>query len=238
MARKTDIEWTEATWNPVTGCTRISKGCLNCYAERMAKRLAGRYGYDKKDPFKVTLHPNRLAQPMGWRKKNTIFVCSMGDLFHEDVPDDYIVQVFDVMRACAHHTFQVLTKRSERLSQIDLIIGDWPENIWAGVTIESSEYKARIDHLRKVPAKVRYLSCEPLLVDLGPLSLNGIDWVIAGGESGWGARKMSRAWIADIRDQCVAQNTPFFFKQWGGAKKKLNGRVLDGKKWNQYPRAA
>ena len=175
MARKTDIEWTEATWNPVTGCTKISKGCRNCYAERMAKRLAGRYGYDKEDPFKVTLHPNRIAQPIGWRKKNTIFVCSMGDLFHEDVPDDYIVQVFDVMRACAHHIFQVLTKRSERLSQIDHIIGDWPENVWAGVTIESSEYKSRIDHLRKVPAKVRYLSCEPLLDNLGPLSISCID---------------------------------------------------------------
>ena len=174
MAWETDIEWTGATWNPVTGCTKISKGCLNCYAERMAKRLAGRYGYDREDPFKVTLHPNRLDQPIGWRKKNNIFVCSMGDLFHEDVSDDFIVRVFNVMRRAAHHTFQVLTKRSERLSQIHHFIGNWPSNVWAGVTVESSGYKYRIDHLRKVPSSVRYLSCEPLLDNLGSLPLGGI----------------------------------------------------------------
>jgi protein gp37 len=162
----------------------------------------------------------------------------MSDLFHENVSFEFISEVFDVMERCPQHTFQVLTKRSKRFSQISHIIGDWPENVWAGVTIESSEYKDRIDHLRQVPVKVRYLSCEPLLDNLGLLSLSGINWVIAGGESGWSARKVRRTWIANIRDQCVAQNTPFFFKQWGGVKKKLNGRLLDGREWNQYPRAA
>lgn len=229
------MEWTEATWNPVTGCTKISKGCLNCYAERMARRLAGRYGYDKEDPFKVTLHRNRIDQPLKWRKPTSIFVCSMGDMFHKDVPDDYIGRIFDVMRACPHHTFQVLTKRPARLGRIHFTTGDWPANVWAGVTVESSAYKARIDLLRKVPAKIKYLCCEPLLDFLGPISLNGIDWVIAGGESGWGSRKLHREWIADLRDQCVGQKTPFYFKQWGGVRKKHNGRLLDGKEWCQYP---
>jgi protein gp37 len=236
MARKTEMEWTGATWNPVTGCTKISTGCRNCYAERMSKRLAGRYGYDKENPFKVTLHPNRLNQPLKWRKPNSIFVCSMGDLFHKEVPDDYIIRIFDVMRACPRHTFQILTKRSERLSQIHPITGGWPPNVWAGVTVEAAENKNRIGHLRKAPAKVRYLCCEPLLGFLGPLPLSGIHWVIAGGESGWGARKLHHDWIADLRDQCVAQNTPLYFKQWGGIRKKLNGRLLDGKEWCQYPR--
>jgi len=236
MARNTDIECTEATWNPVTGCTKISKGCLNCYAERMAKRLGGRYGYDRENPFKVTRHSNRIDQPRRWRKKTTIFVCSMGDLFHEDVPDETIGQVFKVIRACPHHTFQILTKRSQRMCRIHRTIGDWPENVWAGVTLESSEYKARIKDLKKVPAPVKYLCCEPLLDNLGPLALNGIDWVIAGGESGWGAREVKKAWVLDLRDQCVAQKTAFFFKQWGGVKKKLNGRLLDGEMWSQYPK--
>ena len=240
MPRQTKIVCTEATWNPVTGCTKISPGCRNCYAERMSKRLAGRYGYDRNDPFQVTYHANRLDQPTRWRKKTMIFVCSMGDLFHEAVSNEIISKLFEVMRACPDHTFQLLTKRDERLGRIQDVIGSWPENVWAGVTLESADYIGRLKNLRKVPAAVRYLCCEPLLGSLGAISLKGINWVIAGGETGWGARNLEKKWVTDLRDQCVAQHTAFFFKQWGGPPKRSNrkgqnGCRINGKRWHQYP---
>ncbi len=235
MAANSGIEWTESTWNPVTGCTKISKGCLNCYAEKMAKRLAGRYGYPKDEPFKVTPHPNRLDQPKFWRGNHLIFVCSMSDFFHEDVPDTFIYNVLNIIKECPVHTFQILTKRSDRMLQISNKIKRWPDNVWIGVTVESKAYKKRIEHLRKVKAPVKFLSCEPLLEDLGKLELNDIDWVIVGGESGFKARPMEKRWVTNIRDQCIKANIPYFFKQWGGVNKKAAGRSLDGQEWNQMP---
>lgn len=229
------IEWTESTWNPVTGCTKISKGCLNCYAERMSKRLAGRCGYPKDTPFKVTLHPNRLSQPSKWKKKHIIFVCSMSDLFHKDIPDSYIFEVLNVIKDRSHHTFQVLTKRPERMVQFTQKAGPLPANLWLGVTVESEEYKSRIDLLRQIKAQIRFLSCEPLLNDLGQLNLEKIDWVIVGGESGFKARPIKPEWAINIRNQCVSKNIPYFFKQWGGVRKKDKGRLLEGREWNEMP---
>lgn len=234
MAEKSKIEWTESTWNPVTGCTKISEGCLNCYAERMAYRLQS-MGQDKyKNGFKVTEHPENLEEPLKWRKPQIIFVCSMSDLFHKKVSDDYIKQVFRTMNRAHWHTFQVLTKRSKRLVHLAHEL-EWARNIWMGVTVESQKYKRRISDLAKTPAHIKYLSIEPMISEIKPISLKGIDWVIVGGESGPGSRPMEENWVISIRDKCVKSNVPFFFKQWGGVNKKQTGRLLKGKTWDQYP---
>lgn len=235
MAYKSLIEWTESTWNPVTGCTKISNGCLNCYAERMAKRLAGRYGYPKEKPFQVTLHPERLEQPIRLLRKHVIFVCSMSDFFHSDISENFRLKIMDVIRRCPQHIFQILTKREEKMLDFSRKIEVWPDNVWVGVTIEAKEYKKRIDYLKEIDASVKFLSCEPLLNDLGMLNLEGINWVIVGGESGFNARQICSEWATNIRDQCLSRNIPYFFKQWGGINKKAAGRFLEGKEWNQMP---
>ena len=231
----TKIEWTDATWNPVTGCHKISPGCKHCYAERMSKRLhaAGMPKY--RNGFAVvTTHPDALDIPLRWRKPRAIFVNSMSDLFHDAVPDDFIRQVFAVMTQAHWHRYQVLTKRPERLLALNETL-PWPPQVWLGVSVESDRYVGRIDLLRQTDAAVKFLSLEPLLGPLPGLNLDGIDWVIVGGESGPGARPMAREWAADIRDQCLAAGVPFHFKQWGGVFKKRNGRLLDGREWNGFP---
>ncbi len=234
MAVGSTIEWTEATWNPVTGCTKLSDGCKNCYAERMSKRLQGMGQPNYREGFKVRVHPKTLGIPIRWKKPRMVFVNSMSDLFHEKVPTAYIQRVFEVMRRADWHTYQVLTKRSERLIEMapDL---EWSSNIWMGVSVENSKYISRIDDLARVPAAVRFLSLEPLLGPLQKINLDGIDWVIVGGESGPGARPMRPEWVKDIRDQCNASAVPFFFKQWGGTRKKQTGRDLDGRTWDDMP---
>jgi len=232
-----NIEWTDETWNPTTGCTKISPGCKNCYALAMSKRLKG-MGSPKyqngKDGFDLTIHPNALSIPIDWKKPKMIFVNSMSDLFHKDVPLWFITEVVDVCITAHWHKFQILTKRSSRLLELnDKII--WPDNVWMGVSIETSEYRYRIDNLRKTHAKVKFLSIEPLIGPLYHLDLSGIDWVIVGGESGPNSRPMNVDWVRRIRDQCLEQDVPFFFKQWGGKNKKKSGRVLDGMTWDQYP---
>ncbi len=234
MAQKSSIDWTDSSWNPVTGCTKISDGCKHCYAEKMALRLRGMGQKKYENGFELTLHPGVLNEPLKWARPNMIFVCSMGDLFHEDVPDDYIARVFHVMNRAKQHTFQVLTKRSSRLSKIAKSLR-WTDNIWAGVTVESSKYKQRIDDLKTLPAKIKFLSLEPLLSELPNIKLNGINWVIVGGESGTGARPMSKEWVSDIKNQCECKEIPFFFKQWGGVNKKAAGKVLEGRIWNEMP---
>lgn len=234
MAQGSSIEWTEATWNPVTGCTKISPGCLNCYAERMARRLQamGQSNYSK--GFELALQPHMLELPLTWKKPKTIFVNSMSDLFHKDVPIDYVRQVFAVMREAHWHRFQVLTKRANRLREM----GDslpWAPNIWMGVSVESSKYRPRVDALRSSGAHVKFLSLEPLLGPLDDMNLTGIDWVIVGGESGPGARPIKPQWVKDLRDQCRRAQVPFFFKQWGGRNKKRTGRTLEGRTWDQMP---
>ena len=240
MSDRSAIEWTEATWNPVTGCTKVSSGCTHCYAETFAERFRGVPGHPYEMGFDLTLRPERLEQPLRWRAPRRIFVNSMSDLFHERVPEGYIREVFNVMERAHWHTFQVLTKRVERLAALapDL---PWPRNVWMGVSIENQRFTRRIEVVRRVPARVRFLSCEPLL---GPLclDLSGIHWVIAGGESGSRARPMQPKWIRDIRDQCLAVHVPFFFKQWGAhdergirCGKGTAGRVLDGRLWESYP---
>lgn len=235
MADSSSIEWTEATWNPVTGCTKISSGCAHCYAELMARRLQAMRQPNYRNGFKLTLQPQMLEKPLAWRKPRKIFVNSMSDLFHEDVPMDYIRKVFDVMHRADWHQYQVLTKRSLRLRDVaeDL---PWGSHIWAGVSVENEANQRRIGDLRKIPAKIKFLSLEPLLGPLPGLDLSGIDWVIVGGESGKGARPMDPDWVLDIRDQCLASGTPFFFKQWGGQNKKAAGRMLEGRFWNEMPR--
>jgi protein gp37 len=235
LAHKTRIEWTESTWNPVTGCTKVSPGCKHCYAERMAKRLQAIGQPNYKNGFRLALQPHMLELPLRWRKPQIIFVNSMSDLFHADVPEEYLRQVFDLMRRAHWHRFQVLTKRAERLAELGPDL-DWPENVWMGVSVESTSYRARIDCLRSVPALTRFLSLEPLLGPLPDLDLNGIHWVIAGGESGPRARPMDGDWVRDIRDQCQIADVPFFFKQWGGRNKKRAGRILDGRTWDEMPR--
>ena len=235
MGQKSKIEWTESTWNPVTGCTKISAGCLNCYAERMAKRLHAMGVDNYRNEFEVTLHPHVLEKPLKWKQPQTIFVNSMSDLFHKNVPLDFIQQIFDVMRRASWHRFQVLTKRSERLLDLHRKI-DWPDNVWMGVTVENDDCIYRIEHLRNTGASVKFLSLEPLLGSLENLNLNNIDWVIVGGESGPGARPIEPDWVRGIRDQCVESKTPFFFKQWGGVNKKKNGRTLDKRTWSQMPK--
>ena len=235
MAQHSKIEWTESTWNPVTGCTKISAGCQNCYAERMAKRLHAMGVDNYRNGFEVTLHSHVLNKPLSWKQPQTIFVNSMSDLFHELVPDYFIQNIFDVMRKASWHRFQVLTKRSERLLHLNQSI-DWPENVWMGVTVENADCMYRIEHLRNTGAIIKFLSLEPLLGPLHKMNLENIDWVIAGGESGPGARPIEADWVRDIRDQCVKSKTPFFFKQWGGVNKKKNGRTLDERTWSQMPK--
>jgi protein gp37 len=232
---KSAIEWTQSTWNPVTGCSKVSPGCKHCYAERMAKRLQamGQPNYSK--GFRVALHPEMLEHPLSWKKPQTIFVNSMSDLFHEDVSQDFLARVFDVMARASWHTFQVLTKRAERLEEVAPTL-QWPRNVWMGVSVESPNYLHRLNHLRNVPAAVRFVSFEPLLEALGVIDLKGVDWAIVGGESGPGARPIERAWVVDIRTQCRAARVPFFFKQWGGTNKKLAGRLLDERTWDDLPR--
>lgn len=229
------IEWTESTWNPVTGCTKISAGCLNCYAERMAKRLQAMGQANYANGFEVTLHPHVLEYPLKLRKPQVIFVNSMSDLFHEDVPLEFIQQVFDVIERAKQHTFQILTKRAERLEELSPLL-DWPGNLWMGVTVENQNCSFRIDHLRRVPAAIRFLSMEPLLSSVEDMNLENIDWVIVGGESGPGARPIEKDWVRDILRQCQTANIPFFFKQWGGVNKKKNGRILDGRFYDQTPK--
>jgi len=234
MAIKSPIEWTEATWNPVTGCTKISPGCKHCYAERMAKRLKAMGQPNYADGFKLTLQPRMLELPLHWKKPQTIFVNSMSDLFHEDVPIEYIQKVFDVMRRANWHQFQVLTKRAERLLELDPKL-DWPGHVWMGVSVENADYKSRIDCLRRTHAKIKFLSLEPLLGPLKRMNLKGIDWAIVGGESGPGARPMQPEWVTEIRDQCHKAKVPFFFKQWGGVNKKRTVRRLEGRTWDEMP---
>jgi protein gp37 len=234
VATKSKIEWTGSTWNPVTGCTKISPGCTNCYAERMAKRLQAMGQPNYCAGFKLTLHEHALELPLKWKKPQTIFVNSMSDLFLKGVSTEFIRKVFDVMQRADWHTFQALTKRSERLATLSKVL-PWPHNIWMGVTVENENYTFRIDHLRKTGACIKFLSIEPLLGPIPHLDLEGIDWVIVGGESGPGARPMKLEWVLDIRDQCINAGVPFFFKQWGGVQKKKAGRELEGKTWDEMP---
>jgi len=237
MASESSIEWTNATWNPVTGCTKVSPGCAHCYAERFAERWRGLKGSPYEQGFDLKLWDERLELPLTWRSPKLIFVNSMSDLFHERVPLTFIKKVFKTMREAHWHTFQVLTKRSDRLAAwADKL--DWPPNVWMGVSVENRRMMKRIDDLREVPAAVRFLSVEPLLEGLGRIDLNGIHWVIVGGESGPGARPMESEWVTEIRDQCTRKKVPFFFKQWGGVFKKNAGRELSGRTWDQMPKAA
>lgn len=233
MAKKTKIEWTESSWNPITGCSKISDGCLNCYAFRMAKRLKamGNIRYIK--GFEVNIHKDIIDLPLRWKSPRKIFVNSMSDLFHEDVSDDIILQIFETMNKAHWHIFQVLTKRSHRIIQLNKRI-NWTENIWLGVTVESDKYINRINDLKATEAKTKFISAEPLLSNL-LLDLNGIDWVIVGGESGPGARPIKEEWIWNIKQQCEESNTAFFFKQWGGTQKKKNGSLLRGLEYKAYP---
>lgn len=224
MATNSSIEWTEVTWNPVTGCNKVSAGCKYCYAERMAKRLQAIGVEQYRDGFKLTLAPHTLTMPQNWKSPKLVFVNSMSDLFHKDVPFDYLSKVFDVMNLTERHTYQILTKRSERLLEISKKL-NWTQNIWMGVSVENDQVKFRIDDLRMTPAKTKFLSIEPLIGPVGELDLTGIHWVIVGGESGPGARPVKKAWVADILRQCVAQGVKFFFKQWG--KAEFNADPLD-----------
>ena len=228
------IEWTQITYNPITGCNKVSRGCDNCYAERMAKRLQamGTRGY--KDGFKLTLQPHVLEKPLKIKKSKMIFVCSMSDIFHKDVPDEYIIKIFEIMNKAHWHTFQVLTKRPKRLEKIAHKL-KWTKNIWMGVTVEANEYVNRVDYLRNSPAYIKFLSIEPLIDSVDKLDYTGIDWVIVGGESGYGARVLKKEWVLEVRDRCLELDIPFFFKQWGGVNKKKAGRLLDGKIYDNMP---
>jgi len=231
---QTKIEWTDATWNPVTGCNKISPGCKHCYAERLANRLLAMGQSNYRNGFEVTLQPQMLEHPLQWKTPKRIFVNSMSDLFHKDVPTSYIKQVFKVMNLAHWHQFQVLTKRSERVLELNSEL-KWAPQIWMGVSVESDKYKHRINDLRQTGAHIKFLSLEPLLGPLSKLNLRGIDWAIVGGESGPGARPIDQNWVVDIRDQCLKSGVPFFFKQWGGVQKKRTGRTLDGRTWDQMP---
>ncbi len=231
---KSKIEWTETTWNPVTGCSKISEGCKNCYAERMSARLKAMHSKNYQNGFEVTCHPHALDTPLSWKTPRMVFVNSMSDIFHDSVPDSFVKEIFNTMKLSTHHTYQLLTKRPERLAEIDKII-KWQDHIWMGVTVESGQYKDRIDYLRACKAKKKFLSIEPLIDQVGVVDLDGIDWVIVGGESGPGSRIMKEEWIVAVRDQCIESKTPFFFKQWGGVNKKKTGRLLKGKLWDEYP---
>jgi protein gp37 len=239
MAQNSSIEWTDATWNPVRGCTKISPGCKHCYAETFAERFRGVKGHPYEQGFDLRLVPHKLAEPLRWRSPKMIFVNSMSDLFHDAVPDDYIVRVATVMARAKWHTYQVLTKRSERLRNLlntKLSFAAEQCHIWWGVSVEDKKYGLpRIEDLRKAEAKVRFLSVEPLLEDLGNVRLEGVDWVIVGGESGAGARPMKKEWVLSLRDQCRRRSVPFFFKQWGGVRKATTGRRLEGKTYDEFP---
>lgn len=228
---RTAIEWTDRTWNPTTGCNKVSPGCKHCYAETLTKRFPRSFS----NGFKFTLHPERMNQPLQWRKPSMIFVNSMSDVFHEQMPLTYLREIFKVIEAAPQHTFQVLTKRHERLVELAPLL-PWPKNLWMGVSVENQKYAHRVDHLRRVPAHVRFLSCEPLL---GPLDLNldGIDWVITGGESGPKHRPVDVEWVRSIRDQCAEAGVAFFHKQWGGVNPKSGGRLLDGRTHDELPPA-
>lgn len=237
MAINSTIEWTGSTWNPVTGCSKVSPGCKNCYAERMARRLQAMGQPNYINGFKVTLHENTLELPLRWNKPQTIFVNSMSDLFHNEVTTDFIQKVFKVMNEAGWHRFQILTKRSERLLKLNSRLY-WSPNIWMGVSVENSKFNFRIDHLRQTDAGIKFISFEPLIGSVGAVNLKGIGWVIVGGESGPGARPVHEDWVLEILYQCQDANIPFFFKQWGGTNKKKNGRLLLGRTWNEVPLSA
>jgi len=234
MALSSSIEWTDSTWNPVTGCTKISSGCANCYAERMALRLKAMGNPSYTNGFSITMHEDMIDLPLKWKKPQTIFVNSMSDLFHEDIPAEFILRIFDVMCRARWHCFQILTKRSKRMLELSPQL-PWMPNIWMGVTVEEQNYTYRIDHLQRTGANVKFLSLEPLLGPISSLRLNGIDWVIVGGESGPKSRPMKKSWVIDIRNQCQEKRVPFFFKQWGGINKKRAGRELEGRTWDEIP---
>jgi protein gp37 len=234
MGADSSIEWTEATWNPLTGCTKISPECKHCYAKRMSLRLRAMGQPNYANGFALALHEGMLTVPLRWKEPRRVFVNSMSDLFQDGVPLDFITNVFTAMKTAHQHRFQILTKRSDRLLELSGKL-HWAPNIWMGVSVENRKYTSRIDHLRQTGARVKFLSLEPLLGPLPNLDLAGIDWVIVGGESGPGARPMAPGWVRDIRDQCVASGVAFFFKQWGGTRKKRAGRVLDGRTWDEYP---
>ncbi|MBX3125530.1 MAG: phage Gp37/Gp68 family protein [Polyangiaceae bacterium] len=234
MADRSAIEWTDATWNPVRGCTKVSPGCKHCYAETFAERFRGVPGHPFEQGFDLRLVPEALELPLSWKASRRVFVNSMSDLFHEKVPAAYIRRVFEVIRQAEQHQFQILTKRSERMVEVCSAI-KLPPNAWLGVSVENQKYTSRVADLRRVKASVRFLSIEPLLGPIENLRLSGIHWVIVGGESGHHARPMDPEWVRSIRDQCAQANVPFFFKQWGGTRKKLAGRVLDGRTWDEMP---
>ncbi|HUT25085.1 MAG TPA: phage Gp37/Gp68 family protein [Sumerlaeia bacterium] len=237
MATKSAIEWTDSTWNPLTGCTKVSPGCRYCYAERMAKRLEAMGQPNYARGFEIAMHEHTLDLPVRWKKPRAIFVNSMSDLFHEAVPFEFIQRIADVMRRAHWHRFQALTKRSERMRRLSHRLPLGP-NVWLGVSVETEDFTWRIDDLREARAQVKFVSLEPLLGPIRNLELDGIDWVIAGGESGPKARPVAPAWVASVRDQCLAANVPFFFKQWGGRNRKKAGRRLEGRTWDQLPRPA
>jgi protein gp37 len=234
MADNSRIEWTEATWNPVTGCDKVSPGCAHCYAETFAERWRGVLGHPYEQGFDLKLWPERLEIPLRWRRPRTIFVNSMSDLFHEDIPDEFVADVFDVMRRADWHVFQILTKREERLADLGSRL-EWPSNVWMGVSIENRRFVHRADALRRLPAVVRFISAEPLLGALEGLDLAGIDWLITGGESGPKHREMRAEWARDLRDRCRNEGVAYFFKQWGGRTSKAGGRELDGRTWDELP---
>lgn len=237
MAGKSTIEWTEYTWNPVTGCSKVSPGCKNCYAERLAKRLQAMGQPNYINGFDITLHHGSLRIPFNWKRPSVVFVNSMSDLFHEEIPLIFIKKVFDVMCQSPHLMFQVLTKRSERLAEVSAKL-PWPSNVWMGVSVENRDYTYRIRDLINTDAKTKFLSIEPLLSSLPRLRLKGINWVIVGGESGPRARPMNKDWVIQIRNQCLTAGVPFFFKQWGGTNKKKTGRSLEGQIWDEMPSVA
>ncbi len=234
MAEHTTIEWTDATWNPVRGCAKISPGCKNCYAERFAERFRGVNAHPFEQGFDLRLVPGKIGEPLRWKTPQRIFVNSMSDLFHDQVPVEYIKDVFEVMNRANWHQYQVLTKRAERLEALSGEL-PWAPHIWMGVSVENKDYLWRIDHLRRTKAHIKFLSIEPLIGPLGKINLRDIDWVIAGGESGPHARPMDAAWVRDVRDQCVRGGVSFFFKQWGGVQKKRHGRHLEGRTWDEMP---
>jgi protein gp37 len=229
------IEWTGSTWNPITGCTKYSDGCTNCYAEKMANRLKNMGLKKYENLFNLTLHYENIEDPLFMKKPQTIFVCSMSDIFHKDVPDEFILKLFEVMNKAHWHTFQVLTKRAERIKELNDSI-TWTKNIWLGTTVESQKVIHRIDYLRESGAYIKFLSIEPLLTPINDLKLKNIDWVIVGGESGAKARPMLKEWVIDIKNQCKAQDVPFFFKQWGAKNKKKAGRLLDNNTYDEMPK--
>jgi protein gp37 len=238
VAENSAIEWTDATWNPVTGCTKISAGCDNCYAERFAERFRGVKGHPFEQGFDLTLRPERLDQPSSWRRSRMIFVNSMSDLFHKRVPSEFVEKVFDSMERANHHVFQLLTKRSSRMRNfVNTRYGNGkaPAHIWLGTSVEDGSKLSRIRHVQDMAATIRFLSIEPLIGPMGKMDLTGIDWIIVGGESGPGARPMRLEWAREVRDQCIAANVAFFFKQWGGLRPKSGGRELDELEWNEYP---